>query len=178
MKTTTLSYLISTSILFRCADPEKLPESKIEYNQITSIEKQTENEQQPLITNVEYNINGISTNDTFNLEIYIKKLGNPDSLKKGGPDIIEEFGHDDYFLWYGKNYLYGGHSYLLRADIFTTGISFNGIQIGDSIQKIKTTYKVMPTNLDTIIISDGSDCLLTFLTDKKIIKAIYYWAPI
>ena len=129
-------------------------------------------------TDINYTLNHISLTDTFNLNKYIEELGQPDSLKRGGKDIIEEFGHDDYNLWYGKNSLSAGHGYLLTAEIKTTGISINGIQVGDNKTKIETVYKIASIIKDTIEVTNDNDDVLTFYLKDKTISAIYFWRPL
>ena len=90
-------------------------------------------------TDVSFLLNGISLNDTFNLDEYISVLGKPDSIKKGGIEIINEFGFDDYNLWYGKDWLSAGHGYLFNVKILDKKINLNGIYVGDDIQKINNT---------------------------------------
>ena len=84
--------------------------------------------------------------NTFNLNTYINKLGKPDKLKKGGQEIIDKFGYDDYELIYSKNKLVAGHGQLLNASIFESGISFNGIEIGNGRKKIEKTFKIETLN--------------------------------
>lgn len=129
-------------------------------------------------TDISYTLNRISLTDTFNLNKYIEELGQPDSLKRGGKEIIEEFGHDDYNLWYGKNSLNAGHGYLLAAEIKTTGISINGIQVGDNKTKIETVYKIASIIKDTIEVTNDNDDVLTFYLKDKAISAIYFWRPL
>jgi hypothetical protein len=132
-----------------------------------------------LSTNLVFNINGISVLDTFELEKYMDVLGQPDSIKKGGPEIIEEFGHDDYDLWYGENWINAGHGYILTADIKKAGIPFNGIQVGDNRQKIENMFNIAAnSNKDTIKVINPNDDVLTFYLKNNFIQRIYFWRPL
>lgn len=129
-------------------------------------------------TEINYTLNHISLTDTFNLNKYIEELGQPDVLTRGGKEIIEEFGHDDYNLWYGKNSLSAGHGYLLSAEIKATGISVNGIQVGDNQTKIETVYKIASIIKDTIEVTNDNDDVIIFYLKDKTISAIYFWRPL
>lgn len=125
-----------------------------------------------------YNINGISVLDTFELDTYINVLGQPDSMRRGGAEIIEEFGHDDYDLWYDKNWISAGHGYILTADIQKVGIRFNGIQLGDSQLKIENTFNIPHSEIDTIKIINKNEDVLIFYMNDKIIRRISFWRPL
>lgn len=129
-------------------------------------------------TDLVYNINGISALDTFDLKKYIKVLGQPDSIRRGGAEIIEEFGYDDYDLWYGKNFINAGHGYILSAEIKEKGISFNGIQVGDKQVKIETTFKIPHSDRNTIEIINNNDDVLNFYLKNKIITSYSFWRPL
>lgn len=129
-------------------------------------------------TEIDYTLNHVSLTDTFNLNKYIEELGQPDSLKRGGKEIIEEFGHDDYNLWYGKNSLSAGHGYLLAAEIKASGMSINGIQVGDNQTKIETVYKIVNIVKDTIEVTNDNDDVVTFYLKDKTVRAIYFWRPL
>jgi len=129
-------------------------------------------------TEVVFNINGISTLDTFNLKKYIEVIGKPDSIKRGGDAIIKEFGHDDYQLWYNNSWISAGHGYLLAAEIKNPGILVNGIQVGDSQTQIDKVFKIPRSDSDTIKVRNQSDCILTFHLNNNVIKSIYFWMPL
>lgn len=129
-------------------------------------------------TDLTYNINGISVLDTFELDTYINVIGQPDSIMRGGPEIIEEFGHDDYELWYGKNQINAGHGYILTANIHKAGIWFNGIQVGDKQEKIENTFNISHLENDTIKMINKNDDVLTFYMNNKIIQSISFWRPL
>ncbi len=129
-------------------------------------------------TDTIYNINGISVLDTFELETYINVLGRPDSIIRGGTEIIEEFGYDDYELWYGENHISAGHGHILAADIQKAGIWFNGIQVGDKQEKLKKTFNILHLEGDTIKVINKNDDVLTFYMKHKIIQSISFWRPL
>lgn len=129
-------------------------------------------------TEINYTLNHIPLEDTFNLQKFIEVLGQPDSIKRGGKAIIEEFGHDDYYLWYGKNSLSAGHGYLLPAEIKATGIEMNDIGVGDNQTKIETVYKITDITKDTIKVVNYNDDVVTFYLKDKRISAIYFWRPL
>ncbi len=129
-------------------------------------------------TDINYTINNISLTDTFNLNKYTEQLGQPDSIKLGGKEIIEEFGHDDYNVWYGENSLSAGHGYLLAAEIKAPGISLNGIQVGDKQTKIEAVYKIAGIAKDTIEVTNDNDDVVSFYLKNKKIIAIYFWRPL
>jgi len=129
-------------------------------------------------TDLIYNVNGMSALDTFDIKKYIRVLGQPDSIKRGGAAIIEEFGYDDYNLWYGKNWINAGHGHILTACIKETGISFNGIQVGDKQTKIETTFNIPHSEKDTIEVVNKNDDALTFYLDNKVIRCISFWRPL
>lgn len=101
-------------------------------------------------------------------------LGQPDSIRRGGAEIIEEFGYDDYDLWYGKNCINVGHGYILSAEIKEAGISFNGIQVGNTQVKIETTFKIPHSDRDTIEIINNNDDVLNFYLKNKIITSFSF----
>lgn len=129
-------------------------------------------------TNVPYNINGISVLDAFELNTYINILGQPDSIIRGGQEIIDEFGHDDYDLWYGESLIIAQHGYILTANIQKAGISLNGIQVGNNQTKIENTFKIIHLKGDTIILRNKNDDVVTFYLKNKIIQKIVFWRPL
>lgn len=126
-------------------------------------------------TDLVFNINGISVLDTFELTKYINVLGHPDSISKGGAQIIEEFGFDDYDLWYGENWIGAGHGYILTASINHAGISFNGIEVGDKQTKIETIFDITAhSDNDTIRVVNKNEDVLTFYLKNQIIRSISF----
>ena len=54
-------------------------------------------------------LNGMFVLSHFTLEGCIKSIAKPDSVHKGGTEIIAEFGEDDYELYFGESYINAGH---------------------------------------------------------------------
>lgn len=123
------------------------------------------------LTDSTFNVNGISLLDTFSLKRFIKKVGKPDSLYISGKDIIEEFGYNDYYLQYSKSFLFSSHGYLLNAEIYRKGISFNKIQIGDSVEQILKYLNISKPREDTVkILNKNDDILIIYFSKEKIIR--------
>lgn len=130
-------------------------------------------------TDLAFTINKISVLDTFKLATYIDVLGRPDSIIKGGPEIIEEFGFDDYDLWYGESSMSAGHGSILTANINNAGISVNGIEVGDKQTKIETTFSItLHSEKDTIKVINKNDDVLTFYLKNKTIQRISFGRPL
>lgn len=120
-------------------------------------------------------INGISVLDSFNIDTYIEKIGEPDTVIRGGQEIIEEFGADDFDLIYNSNRLVAGHGYLLSAYIIEPGISVNNLDIGDSQKEIEETFDIPHIERDTIkIINSNDDILIFYMSAQKTIEQIEY----
>ncbi len=163
---------IFTLVLLSCGQSDTNNKPKPNESIKSTKEDMHEQKHDFFSTDLEYNVNGISVLDTFELEKYIEVLGQPDSIKRGGTAIIEEFGHDDYDLWYGKNWINAGHGYILTAEIKDVGISFNRIQVGDHQVKIENTFTIPHSKSDTIKIINKNDVVLTFYLRNKIINTI------
>lgn len=171
-----LNLCILLLLMFGCIHSD----TKTKYNQKDTTnstkDEVSEKKRDFFSTDLAYNVNGISALDTFDLKKYIKVLGQPDSIRRGGAEIIEEFGYDDYDLWYSKNCINAGHGYILSAEIKEAGISFNGIQVGDKQVEIETTFKIPHSDRDTIEIINNNDDVLTFYLNNKIIKSFSFWS--
>ena len=157
----------------------KKKENKIEQNNNTEIVNRENYSLEPQefhLNETSFNINGISLIYRFNLEAYIEKIGKPDKIERGGQKIIDEFGYDDYSLFYSKNNLVAGHGQLLSAYIFEPGISFNGIEIGNDRDKVEKTFNINTMNENSIKIVSRNDHVLSVEFDEngKIFEMSFY----
>ena len=82
-------------------------------------------------------INGLPVTLEFNLESIKSRLGEPDSVILGGPQIVKEFGFDDYWLFYGDDFIDAGHGYVMGAQINSSRININGLKVGMSINEVQ-----------------------------------------
>lgn len=126
-------------------------------------------------------INNFTISDTFVLVHGLKLIGEPDTTVFGGEKIIEEFGADDYFLAYGKSYIYAGHGYILAMRIIDRNLCISGCRIGDSRRKVKKRLKINFPDAEVVsFICFPDDGVFVFQFDDrgKLIEMEYYSAPL
>ncbi|UKN02737.1 hypothetical protein K6119_04310 [Paracrocinitomix mangrovi] len=117
--------------------------------------------------------------DSFKLERFIEACGKPDSIITGGPEIVQEFGADDYLLYYKNVQISAGHGYILSAKIKSTDFAINGLKIGDNLNKVNSTFSSNFEHSDTInILSSSDDNLKLLLDDNGMIKEMSLWCNV
>lgn len=125
------------------------------------------------------NVNGYSIPDSFTYEQAVAQIGIPDSVMFGGPEIIEEFGVDDYWLYYDRSVINAGHGSILLIEVLDESLAIDGIRIGDSRKTVKQKLNKNFPDRDKIeFITSGDDILgFIFETDGKLVE-MYYWRPL
>jgi len=114
-------------------------------------------------------LNGIPTNSLFDYDRYVEVLGIPDREQRGGPEIIEEFGCDDYMLNYSQNKIWAGHCLLSDAFIKEKGIDINGLEIGDDRIKVEKTFLIDTKSKKEIWIWGNSVLIIKFDSNDIIV---------
>ncbi|MBZ9627748.1 hypothetical protein LB450_06505 [Psychroflexus sp. CAK1W] len=116
----------------------------------------------------EFKINGIPTNDKFDYDRYIEVLGKPDLEKRGGPEIIAEFGCDDFRLMFSENQIIAGLCYLSDAYITEKGININGLEIGDHRKKVESVFEIETKDKKEVWIWGNSLLIIYFDSNNHI----------
>jgi hypothetical protein len=114
------------------------------------------------IVETQFTLNGIPTNGKFDYERYIELLGKPDEERRGGPEIIAEHGCDDFMLSFSKNEIWAGLCLLSDAFIEEKGIDINGLEIGDSREKVENTFGINTKNRGEVWIRSNAVLILYF----------------
>lgn len=119
---------------------------------------------------IEFELNGIPTNDKFEYDRYIETLGKPDIEKMGGPEIIAEFGCDDFRLMFSENQIIAGLCYLSDAYITEKGIDINGLEIRDDREKVESIFKIETKDKKEVWIWGNSLLIIYFDSNNHIIE--------
>ncbi len=114
------------------------------------------------ILKTEFTLKGMPTNDKFDYNKFVEKLGKPDKLWRGGPEIIAEFGCDDFMLTFSKNQIWAGHCYLSDAFIEEKGIDINGLEIGDKRKKVEKMFDIDTRGKEEVWIWGNSVLIIQF----------------
>ena len=129
------------------------------------------------ILDTEFTIKGILTNSKFNYDKYIEVLGKPDKDLRGGSEVIAEFGCDDFMLTFSKNRIWAGGCYLSDAFIEEVGIDINGLEIGDTREKVEKTFEIDTKNKSEVWIR-GNSVLILYFDSSNRIKKMHFSQPI
>jgi len=122
-------------------------------------------------------VNGRFVSDTFTLEACRQSIGEPDSIQRGGPSIVEEFGAGDYDLYYGKSVIYAGHGQILEMHIKDRNLKLYTIGIGDNRVYMEKILNLRLPRRDTLSFIYGDGGVYLFALKKDVISDIAYYAP-
>ena len=124
-------------------------------------------------------LNGMFVLDTFHLDRCFQSIGRPDSVHRGGPKIIEEFGVDDFDIYTGKSIIYAGHGQILSFKIRDEKLKLNTIGVGSTREYFEKIMKLNFPDKDTIKCIGVGDGFYSFRFKKnKIIEIDYYGSPL
>ncbi|MEY8022164.1 hypothetical protein AB8P51_15100 [Muriicola sp. SD30] len=126
-----------------------------------------------VIVKTSFTLNEIPVNAEFDYDKYIEVFGRPDREWRGGPAIIEEFGCDDFRLYFSQNRIWAGHCYLSDAFVKEKGININGIEIGDHRKKVESTFNIDTRNKKEIWIW-GNALLIIYFNANDHICAMHF----
>lgn len=115
--------------------------------------------------------------DTFYLERCYLSIAKPDSVHRGGPEIIEEFGVDDFDIYIGKSTIYAGHGQILSFKIRDRKLKLHTVSIGSTREYFEKIMKLNfpdKNNIECLGIDDG---YYSFRFENDKIKEIDYYGP-
>lgn len=116
--------------------------------------------------------------DSFILDKSIDRIGKPDSIHRGGPEIIAEFGADDYDLFFGKSIISAGHGQLLMIKINDESLRINSLKIGSNRRQLNEQLHFDFPKKDTVMcLGIGDDVYYFIFDEQESIRSIEYWAP-
>lgn len=125
----------------------------------------------------EVELNGFNISDSFDLDLFIEKNGEPDSIWFGGPEIIEEFGVDDFELFYGQSVVSAGHGHILYAKIADDRLKMNAISPENDLMQFSRCFGVkIPLRDTNEFIDQFGSTYIVILSDDLSIKSIEYYA--
>lgn len=123
-------------------------------------------------------LNMFPISDSFQYEIARNQIGIPDSTHFGGPEIIEEFGADDYTLFYGESRVYAGHGYLQLCEINDRRLALSNVEVGDSMKEVKQKLNVDFPDANVIEMISPSDFVYVVeFNDTGLLERIICSAP-
>jgi len=122
-------------------------------------------------------LNGMFVLTPFTIEKCIESVAKPDSIHKGGPEIIAEFGHDDYGLYFDKSYINVGHGQILMMKIRDEKLKLFTIGVGSSRNHFEKILKYDFPQKDTVNCLGVGDDYYSFVFDNNVITEIDYYAP-
>ena len=125
------------------------------------------------ILETEFTLKGIPTNAKFDLNKYIEVFGKPEKIQRGGPEIIKEFGCDDYMIKFSKIEIWAGHCYLSDAFIEEKDIDINGVEIGDKRTKIEKTFNIETKKNNEVWIY-GNAVLILFFNENDCVEKMHF----
>lgn len=124
-------------------------------------------------------LNGMFVCDTFVLEKWSQSSLKPDSIHFGGPDIIEEFGVDDFNLFFGKSVVNAGHGQILYFKMLDNRLNLFSVTVGDTRTRFETMIGLDLPNRNILHCLSTCDGVYSFQFEKDTIVAIeYYAAPL
>lgn len=121
-------------------------------------------------------LNGIFVCDTFILEKWNQPMDMPDSVHFGGPEIIEEFGVNDFDLFFGKSVINAGHGQILYFKIRDNRLNLFTVTVGDTRKRFERMIFFDLPNRDTINCLSPCDGVYSFQFERDTIVAIEYSA--
>lgn len=122
-------------------------------------------------------VNRMFVRDSFILQKCFSSIGKPDSIHRGGPEIIAEFGVDDFDLFYGKSTIHAGHGQILMFEIRDKNLKINTISLGSDRAYFEKRLKLNFPNKDTLNCLDTGDGYYSFKFKNDVLQEIDYFAP-
>lgn len=122
-------------------------------------------------------LNGMFVLDTFFIERCYQSIAKPDSVLRGGPKIIAEFGVDDFDIYIGKSNINAGHGQILSFEIRDNNLKLFDVGVGSSRQQFEKMIGYNLPNKDTVNFLGVGDDVYIFRFEKDKIHEIDYFAP-
>jgi len=119
-------------------------------------------------------LNGMFVCDTFVLEEWNQSSVKPDSIHFGGPEIIEEFGVDDFDLFFGKSVVNAGHGQILYFKMLDNHLNLFSVTVGDSRTRFERMIRLDLPNRNTLYCLSPCDGVYSFQFEKDTIVAVEY----
>lgn len=122
-------------------------------------------------------LNGMFVEDTFFLKRCYLSIAKPDSVHRGGPEIIKEFGVDDFDIYIGKSVIYAGHGQILSFKIRDRKLNLYTVSVGSSREYFEEIMKLDFPDKNNIECLTDNGGYYSFRFDNKKIIEIDYFAP-
>ena len=121
-------------------------------------------------------LNGMFIQDTFYLKRCYLSIAKPDSVHRGGPLIIKEFGVDDFDIYIGKSHIYAGHGQILSFKIRDRKLNIYTVSVGSSREYFEKIMKIDFPDKNNIECLSEDGGYYSFIFDNSRIKKIDYFA--
>lgn len=133
----------------------------------------------PIPFSVDVKVKDFNLKDSFDLEAFIEKVGQPDKIERGGPEIIEEFGVDDFDLYYGESFVNAGHGRVLYVKIVDDRLKLNAINTNhDAMDFYNCFERRLNYHQDTnVLINDNGASIVVVRAAFENFKSVEYYAP-
>jgi len=122
-------------------------------------------------------LNGMRISDTFYLKRCYESIAKPDSVHRGGAQIIKEFGVDDFDIYLGKSVIYAGYGQILSFKIKDRKLNIYTVSIGSSREYFEEIMKLDFPDKNNIECLTDDGGYYSFRFTKNKITEIDYFAP-
>jgi hypothetical protein len=123
-------------------------------------------------------VNNFNIFSPYNISDINTKIGIPNKIEDGGPDVINEFGYNTYNLKYGISSILFSDNLISFMDIRDNNLCINKIKIGDTINMVKNEFLKYNQDLTRIYIVIGDNVLSFYFNSLNNITRITYFTPI